>query len=187
MLTSTVQETKPKPDTTLRCIYQGDLHHELLLMNWWGQIAQADELEQTLCRSLHTPVAFCAHFSRPDLLRFCIDKQGIWFAFWVEPLLAGAVQGLWVRQTYRKSRVGADCLMRALDWGFSLYPLLISTTIQQKVADQLKRLGYTHPYPIPGLWPGNDSCMIQYQTREHWHDWRLFVEKRTRRHGYGGS
>jgi hypothetical protein len=187
MQTSTVQATKRKPDTTLRCIYKGDLRHEILLMQWWQEIVVAGELEQTLCRSLHTPLAFCAHFSQPDLLRFCIDERGIWFAFWAEPLLAGGVQGLWARPTYRKSRVAVDCFLRALDWAFGLYPLLLSTTVQDKVARQLKYLGYTATYDIPGLWPGAEHCLVQYQTREHWNDWRIFIQKHTRRHGYGRS
>ena len=144
------QETprRPQPDTTLRCLYANDIRHEVLLLDWWKQIMLAGDMDRTLALSLHAPLAFCAHFSQPDLLRFCIDDQGIWFAFWAEPILAGAVQGLWIRPTYRKSRVSVDCVLRALTWAFALYPVLLSTTIQPSIAHQLHSPSHSS-VPLP--------------------------------------
>lgn len=168
---------RQKPDTTLRCIYSSDTRHEVLLLDWWRQITLAEDMDRTLALSLHAPLAFCAHFAQPDLLRFCIDEQGIWFAFWAEPLLAGAVQGLWIRPTYRKSRVSLDCLLRALSWAFDLYPVLLSTSIQPSIVRQLVYLGYTAPHHIPYLWPNAAECLIQHQTRQHWKDRKPLLQR----------
>lgn len=171
MQTSTLPPpTQSKPDTTLRCVYRDDIRHEVLLLEWWKVITLDNEIQQTLCNSLHAPLAFCAHFAQPDILRFCVDDQGIWFAFWVVPLFAGGVQGLWIRQGYRKSRISADCFMRALTWGFSRYPVLLTTTTQPHVVRQLVRLGYSPPHHLPYFWNGVEGVSVQHQTRKHWQE-----------------
>lgn len=154
---------------TFRYIYAGNIRHETLLLQWWALLAQG-ELEKVLHRSLHTPVAFCAYFCRPGMLRFCLDEHGIWFAFWAEPMMEGAGIGLWVRQDMRRKKISAEAVQRALSNAFKEYPILLATTTQQSVQRLAVIMGFIYQCELPGLMEARKVTYLLTQTAEQWAD-----------------
>jgi hypothetical protein len=153
--------------------YDRSAKHDVMLTTWWAEMNAAHEFDTTFMRSCKPLGAFLSYWRRSDItLVFAYDERGIWFAFWIEPLMSSACIGLWIRADRRCTRAALRAFRDVIGAAVRTYPSLITVTCQHVVYMQLCRLGFTPLGLVPGLWDGTDAN-VNILTRARWeHVWR---------------
>ena len=166
--------------------------HEGLLLKWWADLEP--DRTVTFHSSLHRLGAFLRYFTQQAGLIFDVDKDGIWFAVWTEPLWDGVTFSTWIR---KEQRTGASNLKRA--WAnlqaaynlvFDRHHRVIGTTLQTALHSEHLKLGYEYCGRVPDIC-GGKQVYIYSMSREQWQNRkevaaRIRAEKKAKRQPRNG-
>src|SRR5574343_1919718 len=93
----------------IRC-YRGGAEEDVLVAQWWGELAASSDLEMLLFPQTHALGAFMQMWRDGKRMLFYAldDTQRIWLACWIEPVLERvAFLSLWIRRDMRRTRKAA--------------------------------------------------------------------------------
>jgi hypothetical protein len=133
-----------------------DLH----LATWWAKLHTSGDLFQTFSSSLDNLSSFLAWFRPPHRLLYATDAEGIWLAAWFEPLLSGALMGLWADPRYRGSRQAVQVAGQVFEEAFATYPVLLGLIKQRRHLRAATKVGYEVLGAIPHLCNGDDAWLV---------------------------
>jgi len=139
---------------------------EYMLIDWYAALVQSGDMAVTFTPAMRWMGEFLMYWRRVALLYAC-DKGGIYFAFWLEPILSGAFCGVWIAQRKRQSPNVYKLLQECYDRAFKAFTVLIGLSKQEHLQEIHEKLGYTHHISVPALWYG-DAVDLYTLTRADW-------------------
>jgi len=159
-------------------VYIPSVESDVLLLNWYMEMANSDDFENTFSAELAPCSAFMTSMAKSFVL-YEVDEQGLWAVCWFDRVMCAGAFGLWVRADKRHQAATLEFIINALDAGLEKFPVLLCVTRQQPVIDQAVRLGFTAMGKIPWLFDG-DAAHIAYGDRAS--TLAIFTEIRERLH-----
>lgn len=156
---------KEKPKEHLR-VYDWRTE-EWLLIDWYHKLVTSGDMNTTMMSDMRYLSNFLLYFRPKVTLAYASDNNGIWFASWVEPFMAGAFFGLWIRQDKRHIPSAYRLLSEAYDEAFKVFTVLIGISCQEHLRDIHRKMGYSHLGTVPAIWDGNPAD-VYFMTREMW-------------------
>lgn len=148
-------------------IYEPGIESDLLLLRWYGHMGEIGDLEKVFSVTMAPCSAFMSEM-RKCFVVYEADADGIWFAAWFDPAMAGAYHHAWIRHDHRKSRAGLLAMIESLYLGLERWPVLISVTKQPEVPTQIQRLGFVTLGTVPWLFDGEEAT-ISYLDTAHFY------------------
>lgn len=139
---------------------------EYLLVDWYAKLIQNGDMALVFAPDMRYLGNFLAHF-RKLTLGYACDKDGIFFACWLEPLLSGANFGVWVRENMRHAPTTLRLLTTAYNEAFKVFTVLLGLCKQPALQDIHRKLGYKKAFTIPALWNGEDVD-VYVITQDMW-------------------
>lgn len=159
-------------------LYNGSAEHDLAVMHWWAVLNGTGEAEKTFMPNTYESMSkFYKLFKLPSFLTFKFD-EGIWFASWYEPVMAGGFLGIWAAKDKRQSRAMLIAVEDAISFGLDRFPVLIGLTRQKDILDEHCCMGYRVLGNIPELWAGGKDCWVVSINREQFNARRIHSVKR---------
>jgi hypothetical protein len=139
--------------------------HETLLVAWHYSL-QADPVEhgQLFMEPLRNLTNLLGWAKDQVKLLISWDAKGLTAAVWIEPMMAGAFLGAWLRKDYRDIR-GLAFIRQAHDKALEHFEPLIAVTKRSELSPILLKLGYEYVGEIPGLFDGN-RVRVYYMLKE---------------------
>lgn len=171
MEVSDVSESKngkpfPIEESNDLIVYEPSPLHDSLMLGWWARLLSDGELDKIFTNGMMAVTNFCAAIQLP---RHVLFKQregiGVWYTALITPTFDGAFFDMWCAKDLRATRACLEALEQALTWALDRWPVLIGLTVQEKLLDAHRRLGYTVVGSIPGLWNGRDT-FVMHLTKE---------------------
>lgn len=167
-----------------------------LLLHWMTRMKHDNELEHTLSRGAHTPLAFLEFMAQRQLFFRLSDLHNISYAAWFEPLMGNTFLGFYVSPDVRdKHEEKVYFLYDMLNLAFTAGARVVVGLIQERTTARATqkfiklhiRLGYTYCGFVPHLFD-NENCHIVAHTIENWEgqcDGRWQSKWRANRRGAG--
>ncbi len=145
-------------------LYDPKLHETLLVAWHYSLQADPEEHGQLFMEPLRNLTNLLGWAKDQVRLLISWDARGLTAAAWVEPLMAGAFFGTWLRKDYRDIR-GLAFIRQAHDKALEHFEPLIAVTKRPELYEILLRLGYQYVGEIPGLFDGG-RVKVYYLTKE---------------------
>jgi hypothetical protein len=139
---------------------------EMLVVDWYAQLVQSGDMYVTFMPEMRYMGNFLQYW-RHATLGYAMDSKGIFFAFWLDPLLSGAFFGVWIRSEYRGKPVIVRLVTAAMDEAFKFASVLIALCKQEHLRDIISKLGAKLAMTIPGLWNG-EAADAHVITKDEW-------------------
>ena len=159
-------ETAEVRDTYIA--YKPSIEHDLLLINWWSELADGGDLSKIFHPNIHAPSRFLPYFNPPRAMFFKIEGPRIWFALWAEPFFDGAAIGLWVAPEKRRTRETLRSLLRMVDVLVRQYKTLVVVSKLEGIIEQVgSAAGFEPVGSISRIFSGSDMSVAQL-TIEKW-------------------
>lgn len=164
-------------------VYQPCREADLLLAQMWARMDTDGDLDN-LFSNPHFSLGMLFEASagpRHELL-YAYDDQGIWIAFWFDPIMCGALTSAYVRPDARGSFRATITFKRILQSGLKAYGTLIGITRHESLLPVHIALGYTVAGRVPALFPGGrDGYLVVRVATEkekaRWHSSQPLVEQ----------
>lgn len=148
-------------------VYEPGIDSDLLVLNWWHQMATTGDLERAFTVNLAPCGAFMAEM-RKVMLVYEADADGIWFAAWFEPMLSAGSYGLWIREAKRHNADAMRQVIESLHLGLERFPVLVFATMHDRVVEQGKRFGFQVMGVVPHLFDG-EPATLAWLDAEHFY------------------
>jgi len=166
--------------TDLRLYEPGNPHVDLEITRWWLQMQADGDLEHLFVQEARTLGSLFGTISPPRTCLLAHDAEGIWFAAWFEPCMAGAFMGAWCRRRLRHSRPALQAFFDAWSWALApgRWPLIVGVTKQPALLSEHRRLGYAvygaDRMGIGPLFDGEPTWMLVLTREAHERTLRRF-------------
>jgi hypothetical protein len=159
------QPKRPKSEPQLRVYdWRSD---EWLLLDWYNQLVGSGDMAVTFTPDMRYLSNFLTFFRGHVTMGYSADEKGIFFAVWIEPFLAGAFFGLWIRSDKRHTLSALRLTKEAYTEAFKMCTVLIGLCKQEHLREIHEKLGYKRLATIPALWNG-EAVDVYAITREQW-------------------
>lgn len=149
-------------------LYEPGVQTDLLVLDWYWRMGQCDDLERVFSVTMAPCSAFMSEM-RKCVLMYERDADGIYFAAWFDPAMAGAFHHAWIRADKRQSRQAFVAMLESIHLGLERWPVLLSVTRQAKLLSGLQRMGFTTLGRVPGLFDG-DEAIISFIDADHFYE-----------------
>ena len=136
--------------------YVPSTESDILILNWYMEMAQSDDFEQTFSAEFAPCSAFMAAMTR-SLVLYEADEKGIWGVVWFDRLMCGGAFGLWIRADKRVHSTTLPFILDALESGLEKFPVLLLVTKQRNVIEQAERIGFQKIGDIPWIFDGETA------------------------------
>ena len=150
----------------IRC-YRGSAEEDVLVAQWWGELAAAGDLEMLLFPQTHALGAFMGMWrDGRRMLFYALDReQRIWLACWIEPILERvAFLSLWIRRDLRRTRKAAAHTRWLYEEAFRHIDVIYGLTRQERLLAMHERSGYRVVSRLQNAWGGvADAWLLELQ------------------------
>lgn len=140
---------------------------EFQLIDWYAQLIKSGDMYSTFTPDMRYMSNFLNFFKPPRTMGYASDKNGIFFAFWLESFLSGAFCGVWIRESHRHAPSSMKLLIESYNSAFEVYTVLMGLCKQEHLQEIHSKLGYTKRTTVPGLWNG-DAVDFYTLTKADW-------------------
>ena len=148
--------------------YQPDTDHDLLVAHWWGHLRDSGDLAKLLAHDEQPFSRFMRDMRKPTELVFQLNPDNptqIVRAAYFQPFTLGALVGLWLHESVRRTRDSLAFVEEVLTQGLRTWPLLVNFTKQPSLLDVHRKLGYTISEEIPAAWDGQSAWIMTLTRR----------------------
>lgn len=148
---------------------------DIILADLWAKMRHAGDLQRLFTKDSQSLSAFYKIMAKPTVLLWHVaDPGGVWSASWFSPCMNGCFVGTWIAPSHRKKKAGLAAILEAYHQAFQHYDVLLGISKQEKMLDEMARLGYAVLGRVPHLWDG-ESAWVVMLTREQW--WRYTLPR----------
>jgi len=139
--------------------YTPSIASDVLLLNWYYDMATCDDFESVFSAELAPCSAFMASMRGCNLI-YESDEKGIWFAAWFGRMMCAGIYGVWIRADKRNQPGGGAALaagLESLAFGLETFPVLLFVTKQPEVLQLSKRFGFVSLGEMPWVFDGDPA------------------------------
>ena len=146
--------------------YTGTDEEDLAIGVWWLKMKADGDLEDMLAPSARSLHGLMRMFQPPNVMLYHSDEaHGIWAAAWYEQLMNGVFMGAWIAREERHTKRGLRAILSFHEVALQASSTLFVVTKQERIVDELQRLGYALLTKAPRLWSASEDAWILMLTR----------------------
>lgn len=143
--------------------------HEGLLLAWFFELRKTGDLDKVAHTSLHTITSFLNFFAKDVKLGIATDRNGIWFAAWLQPYMDASIAGIWIREDKRHTPSALKAVYHFYNTAFEYVSVIVGISKQPHLKRIHEKLGYRYAGEIPQVW-GGKPIQSYYLTKEAYYE-----------------
>lgn len=126
-------------------LYRPCFEHDIVLEAWYHRLRETGDLQRTFLPDAHCLSGFLGCFRPPVAMFLDIDDQhALIFAMWFQPIMGGAMAGLWIAKEKRGSKRTYANTLKALDLALEQYHVVFGITKQADLLEPHRQIGRAH-------------------------------------------